>query len=159
MNRPLTAARIDWRISSRLGFTLPEMLIVIVMVVLVAGMAFPTMAKTIRRGRVNQAANVVAADLESAVSYAARQRKPVRITHSAGAKSFTISDRRTGTVIRRRELGQDTEWKLAAVTFSAPTVEVFPAGVTSGALTVQVGDGSYTRQIRLTRAGLVQVVQ
>ena len=131
----------------------------IVIVVLIAAMAFPATAKTIRRGRINQAANVVAADLETAVSYAARQRKPIRIVHAPGAQSFTITDRATGNVIRRRELGQDTEWKVAAVSFSAPSVDVFPAGITSGALTVQVGDGSYARQVRLSRAGLVQVVQ
>ena len=150
---------LDRPIGVRPGFTLPEMLIVIVIVVLIAAMAFPATAKTIRRGRINQAANVVAADLETAVSYAARQRKPIRIAHAPGAKSFTIVDRATGAVIRRRELGQESEWKIAAVSFSSASVDVFPAGVTSGALTVQVGDGSYTRQVRLSRAGLVQVVQ
>ena len=135
------------------------MLIVIVIIVLVAAMAFPATAKTIRHGRINQAANVVAADLESAVSYAARQRKPIRIAHSSGAKSFTITDRATGTVIRRRELGTESEWKVAALSFSSGAVDVFPAGITSGALTIDVGDGSYTRQVRLSRAGLVQVVQ
>jgi prepilin-type N-terminal cleavage/methylation domain-containing protein len=154
-----TTDRIDRRSRRRPGFTLPEMLIVIVIIVLIAGMAFPATAKAVRRGRINQAANVVAADLETAVSYAARQRKPIRITHAPGAKSFTIADRATGSPIRSRELGQESEYKVAAVSFSAATVDVFPSGVTSGALTVQVGDGSYTRQIRMTRAGLVQVVQ
>ena len=158
MNRSLNADPIDRRRRRRPGFTLPEMLIVIVIVVLVAGMAFPATAKAIRRGRINQAANVVAADLESAVSYAARQRKRVRIVHAPGAKSFTITDK-AGNVIRSRELGQQSEWKVAALTFSVAATEVFPAGVTSGALTVQVGDGSYTRRVRLSRAGLVQVVQ
>ena len=162
MNRPLNAdpiGRHATRVILRRGFTLPEMLIVIVIVVLVAGMAFPATARAIRHGRINQAANVVAADLETAVSYAARQRKPIRIAHSPGAKSFTIADRSTGAVIRRRELGQDTEWKVAAVSFSSASVDVFPAGITSGALTVQVSDGSYTRRVRLSRAGLVQVIQ
>lgn len=147
------------RVTYRRGFTLPEMLIVIVIVVLIAAMAFPGTARTIRHGRINQAANVVAADFESAVSYAARQRKPIRIAHSPGARAFTIVDRATGTVIRRRELGQDSEWRVAAVSFSSASVDVFPAGITSGALTVQLGDGSYTRRVRLSRAGLVQVVQ
>ena len=104
-----TTDRIDRQSRRRPGFTLPEMLIVIVIIVLVAGMAFPATAKTVRRGRINQAANVVAADLETAVSYAARQRKPIRITHAAGAKSFTIADRATGIPIRSRELGPESE--------------------------------------------------
>lgn len=143
---------------SRRGFTLPEMLIVIVVIVIVAAMGFPAVANVIRHGRVNQAVNVVAGDLETAVSYAARQRKPVRIAYPGGTQ-FTIADRSTGAVLRRRELGVDTEWKLSTVRFSTATVDVFPAGITSLPLTVQVGDGGYTRQVRLTRAGLVQVVQ
>ena len=149
----------DRSIVLRPGFTLPEMLIVIVIIVLVAAMAFPATARAIRHGRINQAVNVVAADLETAVTYAARQRKPVRIVHAPGAQSFTIVDRKTGDLIRRRELGQESEWKISSVNFSSASVDVFPAGVTSGALTVQVGDGSYTRQVRMSRAGLVQVVQ
>src|SRR5512134_3062421 len=109
----------------RRGFTLPEMLIVIVIVVLVSAMAFPSTARRVRHGRVNQAANIIATDLESAVSYAARQRKPVRIAFAPGAKSFTITDRATGTVLRRREVGDDTEWKVRTVAFSATTVDVF----------------------------------
>lgn len=143
----------------RRGFTLPEMLIVIVIVVLVTAMAFPSTAKRLRHGRVNQAASIIAGDLENAVSYAARQRKPVRITFTPGATSFTVADRATGTVLRRREVGQDTEWKVRALAFSNPTVDVFPAGISSVPLTVTLGDGSYTRRVRLTRAGFVQVVQ
>jgi len=144
---------------TRRGFTLPEMLIVIVIIVLLTAMAFPSTAKRLRRGRVNQAAGVIAGDLESAVSYAARQRKPVRISFSPGATSFTIADRKTGDVVRRRELGQDTEWKLSTLSFSNATVDVFPAGIASLPLTVTVGDGGYSRQVRLTRAGFVQVIQ
>lgn len=145
--------------SARRGFTLPEMLIVIVIVILVSAMAFPTTARSLRHARINQAVTVISGDLETAVSNAARQRKPLRISYTAGATSFTITDRSTGALLRRRELGPDTEWKISAITFSTATIDIFPTGITSAALTVQVGDGSYTRQVRLTRAGLVQVVQ
>jgi len=142
----------------RRGFTLPEMLIAIVIIVLLAAMAAPATAKQLRRGRVNQAANVVAADLEIAVSSASRLRKPVRITRTT-ATSFTVTDRSTGAVIQRRELGVDTEWKVTALTFSTATIDVFPSGITSGSLTVTIGEGGYSRQVRLSRAGLSQVIQ
>lgn len=144
---------------TRRGFTLPEMMIVIVIVVLIAAMGFPGVSNAIRHGRVNQAVNIVAGDLESAVSYAARQRKPVRIAYSGGGTEFVIADRNTGAVLRRRELGPDTEWKLSTLTFSTATVDIFPAGITSLPLTIGVGADGYTRQVRLTRAGLVQVLQ
>lgn len=142
----------------RRGFTLPEMLIAIVIIIVLAAMAAPATAKQLRHGRVNQAANVVAGDLENAVSYAARLRKPVRITRTS-ATSFTVTERATGTVIQRRELGTDTEWKIAALTFSTATVDVFPAGITSGSLTVTLSEGGYARDVRLTRAGLAQVIR
>jgi Tfp pilus assembly protein FimT len=134
------------------------MLIVIVIIVLLAAMAAPATAKQLRHGRLNQAANVVAADLENAVSYAARLRKPVRITRTS-ATSFTVTDRTTGDIIQRRELGTDTEWKLASITFSTTPVDVFPAGITSGSLTVSLAESGYTSRVRLSRAGLAQVVR
>ena len=146
------------RHTLRRGFTLPEMLIAIVIIVLLAAMAGPATAKQLRRGRVNQAANVVAADLENAVSYAVRLRKPVRITRTS-ATSFTVSDRATGTVLQQRELGTATEWKVASVTFSTTTVDVFPAGIASASLTVTLSENGYARQVRLSRAGLAQVIQ
>jgi prepilin-type N-terminal cleavage/methylation domain-containing protein len=142
----------------RRGFTLPEMLIAIVIIILLAAMAAPATAKQLRHGRVNQAANVVAGDLENAVSYSARLRKPVRITRTS-ATSFTVTERATGTVIQRRELGTDTEWKIATLTFSTATIDVFPAGITSGPLTITLSEGGYARDVRLTRAGLAQVVR
>ena len=87
-DRHITRRHLDRR-----GFTLPEILIAIVLIVLLTAMVFPSTAKRIRHGRINQAAGVVAADLENAVSYAARQRKPVRITWSPGTTSFTVGDR------------------------------------------------------------------
>jgi prepilin-type N-terminal cleavage/methylation domain-containing protein len=144
--------------AGRRGFTLPEVLIAIVLIVLLTGMAFPPAAKRMRHARINQAAGIIAADLENAVSYAARQRKPVRITWSPGTTSFTVTDRNTGVVIRRREIGQGTEWKVSTLSFSSATIDAFPAGITSGSVTVTVSDGSYSRQIRLTRAGFVQVI-
>ena len=143
---------------ARRGYTLPEMMIAIVLSVLLVAMAGPATAKQLGRGRVNQAANIVAADLENAVTLAARSRKPIRITR-ATTTSFTVADRATGNVILRRELGSNTEWKVASVTFSNTTVDVFPAGMTSGSLTVTLTENGYSRQVRLTRAGLAQVVQ
>jgi prepilin-type N-terminal cleavage/methylation domain-containing protein len=142
----------------RRGFTLPEMLIVIVIIVLLAAMAAPATAKQLRRSRVNQAANVVAGDLENAVSSAARLRRPVRITRTTET-SFTVTDRNTGALIQQRELGSDTEWKVTALGFSTATVDVFPNGVTSASLTVTVSENGYSRQVRLSRAGLGQVIQ
>lgn len=151
---------ISRRSATRRGFTLPEMLIAIVIIVLLAAMTFPSTATRIRHGRINQAANIVAADLENAVSYAARLRRPVRIAFTPATTSFRIVDRDSNTVIRQREVGSDTEWKVASLAFSNPTIDVFPAGITSLSSTITLSDGNgYSRQVRLTRAGFVQVIQ
>ena len=144
--------------TDRRGFTLTEMLIAIVILVSLVAMAAPATAKQLRRGRVNQAANIVTADLEHAVSYAARLRKPVRITLT-GATSFTVTDRTTGAVIQQRELGANTDWRVASVAFSVTPIDVFPAGITSGPLTVTLTENGYSSRVRLSRAGLAQVVR
>ena len=148
----------DPLIGRRRGFTLPEMLIAIVIIILLAAMAMPATSKQLRRSRVNQAANVVAADLENAVSYAARLRKPVRIARTS-ATSITVTDRASAAILQQRELGSNTEWKVTSVTFSTSTVDVFPAGIASTPLTVTISENGYSRQVRLSRAGLAQVIQ
>jgi hypothetical protein len=43
------------------------------------------------------------------------------------------------------------------VTFSTTPLDIFPGGFASGALTVTVGQGGYTRRVQMTRAGVTLV--
>jgi prepilin-type N-terminal cleavage/methylation domain-containing protein len=139
------------------GFTVIELLIVIVVFGLVTAMAFPTVSRITTHSRVNQAAMVVGQDLSQALSAAARQRKPIRIVRGGDKKSITLSDRASGTVLSTRSLGPGDAYQLDSVALSVTPVDLFPNGFASSALTVTLWAGGYSRRVTMSRAGWVRV--
>jgi prepilin-type N-terminal cleavage/methylation domain-containing protein len=139
------------------GFTVIEMIIVIIIFSLATSMALPSISRINTHIRVNQAAMVIGHDLTVAASGASRQRKPIRITLGADHVSFTVADRASGTVLQTRSLGTDTPYGLDSVSFSVTPVDLFPNGYTSSAFTVTAWDGGYSRQVTVSRASWVRV--
>jgi len=142
----------------RAGFTITELLIVILIFATLSIVSWPQVSRILTHGRVNQAAGAVSHDLSVAVSAASRQRRPVRITLDPGKQSFTITDRASGTVLTQRSLGRDTEFGIDSVTFSATPVDLFPYGITSSALTVTLWARGYSRQVTMSRGGWVRTL-
>src|ERR671914_2901231 len=93
----------------RAGFSLIEMMVTVSMLGIMVGMTAPKVSKDISHSRVNRAAQVVAADLEQALSMAGRQRRPVRVVFDGARKEIQLLDRVTGTLISRRALGDLSE--------------------------------------------------
>lgn len=144
---------------ARRGFTTIELIIIVVIIGILAGMAGPAMSRIVRHGRTNRAATVIAADLQNAFAVAARQRQPVRITADAASKSYQFTDRKTGTVLRIRSFYGDTsEYRLTSLQFNPAQIDVFPSGVSSAAVTVDLANGDYARRITASTAGFVRVV-
>ena len=139
------------------GFTILELLIVIVIFGTLSMASWPSVARIVTHSRVNQAARVVGHDLVVAVSAAARQRRPVRLTLDAGSQSFTVSDRASGSTLWQRSLGRDSEYGLDSVSFSTTPIDLFPNGFASSALTVTVSARDYSRLVVMSRAGWVRV--
>ncbi|HJU66764.1 MAG TPA: GspH/FimT family pseudopilin [Gemmatimonadaceae bacterium] len=144
---------------SRAGFTLVEALIVIVVLGILVGALAPVVSRQISHSRVNNAAQLLAADLESALSLAGRQRTPVRMTVDPAQRAVLITDRASGTIITRRSYGPDSEFKVETLSASPSSTDLLPQGRATSAATLTVGIGSYSRQVMLTRAGLVRVQQ
>jgi prepilin-type N-terminal cleavage/methylation domain-containing protein len=142
---------------NRYGFSMLELLIVIIIFSMLTVAAFPTISRVTTHSRVNQAAAVVAQDLAQAVTDAVRQRKPVRLGLGADMHSVTVSDRATGTVLSTRALGSGDAYSLDSVSLSPATVDIFPNGFTSSALTVRLSAGGYSRQVTMSRAGWVRL--
>ena len=138
----------------RLGFTLVEMAMVIAVVGLLSLMTLQRVSAIIQRNQVNRATAAVAADLESAFSMAARQRRPIRISCCTNV-SYTFADRTGGTVRLQRSL---LDHGVTTLTFSTTPVDIFPSGVATSADTVTIGAGGYTRRIVMTSAGLVRIL-
>lgn len=141
----------------RAGFSLIEMLVTVSMLGIMVGMAAPNVSKEISHSRVNGAAQVVAADLEQALSLAGRQRRPVRVVIDGAAKEIQLVDRVSGRLISRRVLGDISEFKLYSVAGSPATVDLLPHGVATASTIVTLSAGGYSRNVTMTRGGHVRV--
>jgi prepilin-type N-terminal cleavage/methylation domain-containing protein len=143
--------------AKRAGFSLIEMLVTVSMLAIMVGMAAPNVSRDISHSRVNGAAQVVAGDLEQALSLAGRQRRPVRVVVDASAKEIRLLDRVSGTLISRRQLGDMSEFKLYSVSGSPATVDLLPQGVATAPTIVTLSAGGYSRRVTMTRGGHVRV--
>jgi type II secretion system protein H len=143
---------------SRAGFTVLELIVVVVIFGIMVSLALPSMSRIVRHNRVNRAATVIASDLQNAFATAARSRQPVRIQADNANRSYQFVDRKSGTVLRMRTFYGDTsEYKLTTLTFTPATVDVFPSGISSAALTVDLANGDYAKQLTASTAGFVRV--
>jgi type II secretion system protein H len=142
----------------RLGFTIFELLVVLAIFGILAAIVGPQMSKIVRHQRANRAAMVIAADLQNAFAVAARQREPVRIQADATTRSYQFIDRKSGNVLRIRTFYGDTsEYRLTSLVFTPATIDVFPSGISSSAVTVALANGDYSKTITASTAGFIRV--
>jgi type II secretion system protein H len=154
------AARSSKNVATRglRGFSLFELLIVVVILGILATMVGPAMSRVVRHNRVNRAAMVIASDLQNAFAVAAREREPVRIQADASTRSYQFVDRKSGAVLRIRTFYGDTsEYRLTSLVFTPTTFDVFPNGVSSAPVTINLANGDYARVITASTAGFVRV--
>jgi len=145
--------------SARGGFSLFELLIVVAILGIMATMVGPAISRIVRHNRVNRAATVIASDLQNAFAVAARQREPVRIQADAASRSYQFVDRKSGAVLRIRTFYGDTsEYRLTKLEFTPTTIDVFPNGVSSAAVTIDLANGDYSKQIKASTAGFIRVI-
>ena len=145
---------------SESGFSLIEVLVVVVILGIMAGIAGPAMSVMVRHNRVNRATMVITSDLQNAFAVAARQRQPVQIQADSVNRSYQFVDRKTGTVLRIRTFyGDNSEYLLNTLVFTPSTIDVFPNGVSSAALTVRLANGDYSKQIKASSAGFVRILR
>ncbi|HJQ10508.1 MAG TPA: prepilin-type N-terminal cleavage/methylation domain-containing protein [Gemmatimonadaceae bacterium] len=142
----------------RHGFSIIELMAVIAILGIMASFAGPAMSRIVRHQRVNRAATVIASDLQNAFAVAARQRQPVRIQADANTRSYQFIDRKTGAVLRIRTFYGDTsEYRLGKLVFTPATIDVFPTGISSAAVVVDLANGDYAKQITASTAGFIRI--
>jgi Tfp pilus assembly protein FimT len=141
----------------RAGFTAVEMLIVAVVLMVFASMAYPQVASRVAAAHADNAARVVASDLRMAVALAARQGTPMRIEFDEDEMELRVLDR-AGTVVHQRAFGTGTEFPLASAEASA-AVHVFPNRLASALFVVNLHTPARTMQVRMTRATLITTVE
>ena len=139
------------------GYTVVELLLVMIIIGVLAGITYARMAPTLERARVRGAASILAGDLQYAQVLAARQRIPVVIAVDAIALTYEIADR-AGTVYRTRDFGTAGEYDLTEVTATPASLEVFPNGVAAQSATFTLGAaGGFRQQVTFSRAGQIRV--
>jgi hypothetical protein len=117
------------------------------------------MSRIVRHQRVNRAAKIIVSDMENAFAVAARQRMPVRVQADASTRSYQFVDRATGTVLRIRAFYGDTsEYRLSSLVFTPTTFDVFPNGISSSAVTIDLANGDYSKRITASTAGFVRLL-
>lgn len=139
------------------GFSMLEMLIVLIIIGILVGVVIPKISRLIRHERVNRAAQVLVQDLQNGFAMAGRQRAPVRLTITPSTQTYVFSDRASGTVLQTRVMSTGSEYSLTALTPSVTTVDILPNGIGSAAFTVTLKNGDYQRIISASTAGFIRM--
>ncbi len=148
------------RIASTTGYTLIEMVIVIVVAGIMMSVGVVRLAPALVHANVRAAANVVAGDLQYAQNLAVRYRKPIAVIVASSTKQYLIRDRDDATnVYRTRLLGPESDFGLDELTSSPTSVELFPNGVARETMVMTLGLNGFQRQVRLTRAGQIRILR
>ena len=145
------------RFSGQSGFTLIELVVVLVVSSILASFAILRLAPTMERARVRRSATMIATDLQWAQMIAARQRRPVVFIASEVLKGYMIRDAASPTVYRETYLGVDTEFHLDELDANPTTLEIFPNGVVRSVGNFMVRVNTVQRYVRITRAGQVRI--
>jgi prepilin-type N-terminal cleavage/methylation domain-containing protein len=141
--------------SNRSGYTLVEALVVLVIFSVTTAFAAPRVTIALSRYRLDRATAVLASDLEYAETLASRQRSPVVLAIDATNLRDTVTDRVSGTVLLSREMGAAAEYSVQSLTSSPASVQIFPAGLASGQITITLASGAESRQVIVSRTGQV----
>lgn len=144
---------------NRSGYTMIELMIVIVLFGILLSIAYTRMGPAFEHARVNRAATVLATDLRYAQMLAVRQRTPIAVLALSSVKGYLIRERDGAVVYRERFLGPESEFDLDSFSGSPTSVELFPNGVATGSITFTLGLLGYQRQVRMTRAGQVRIIR
>lgn len=151
-------SRIEGRLQQRPGFTLIETLIVAGIMGILLVMGVPQVFTQMRSSQADRAAFVIASDLESAFSLAARQRAPVRFTVNGTNMSYRIRNRATSALLTERYLSASTSpYGVTSISMSTTNFDVFPNGMASGAAVVTLTVANRTRTVSISRAGQIRI--
>jgi type II secretion system protein H len=138
------------------GFSMLEMLVVLMIIGVLAGIVVPKISRSIRHERVNRASQVLVQDLQNGFAIAGRQRAPVRLTFYPSTKTYVFTDRATGTVLQTRVMATGADFSLTSLTSTFNTVDILPNGIGSTAFTVTLANGDYSRTVTASTAGFIR---
>lgn len=149
--------------QTRHGFTIFELLVVMVIGAIMLAVVAPGVSRALAQTRVQRAAAVVAGDLQLAHSLAARHRAPVRVSVNQHSRTVVLHRATTpDTVYNTRRLDGTSEYPMQSLTANNAFVTVYPNGLASASeaawpLTISLQAGGLAREVRMNRVGQVRV--
>ncbi len=149
-------------ISRRGGYSLAELLLVVVLIGIVSAMSIRSIGDTISRDRVQKVAAVLSTDIEQGFAIAARQRTPVRIMLDSAHMTIAFVDRADTTMKFRTRQLKTGDMALGFISSSRTNIDILPTGLAADTLSLKLGVYSragttYSRTLRMTRAGMVRI--
>ncbi len=150
----------QFRVLGHRGYTLIEVVTTLVVAGIVTTVGIVTLAPAVEHAKVRSAANVVAGDLQYAQTLAVRERRPISVVVDSAQMQLLIRDRDApSNVHRTRALGATSDFALDRISATGGSVQLFPNGVAGSSITLTLGLRGFERQVRLTRAGQIRIIQ
>lgn len=139
---------------ARSGFTLIELMIVVVIVGLLLGVAVPRVGASIARDRVDRATFMVQGVLDEATQIARRRGVPVTVT--VVDQALRINLRSSGAAIKTKRFGSTSDM-VANIAINPTTgITIFPNGRANAAVTITVSGSGNTNTVTRSATGIVR---
>ena len=151
---PLRLAR---RRPRRRGFSLIELLVVIVIVSIAMTATLPRIGAVTNQTKVQRANQALQQDVQQAWAIAARNRAPTRLKFVSSSMQLQITNLAGNTVYKRTGYGTGGGYGLTSteLTMSPSTITVFPNGLASDTVAFTVSRSSYSRRFWVSKSGMV----
>ena len=144
----MTRLRTGKKIPGRLGFSLVEMMMVVLLIGLISSIAAPPMFRYLQSSRLQTTADKMAADLQFARSLSIANG--VILQFSTTEAGYILRDPSDGSVLRTENFDGGMQLAAAQNTF------FFPWGMADATTFTMNGHGQ-TRQINVLPTGIVEV--
>lgn len=149
VSRPHPACR-----SRRPGFTIIELLIVVVIAGILLAISANSIGRQIARDRVLRSATVVEGMLTEAGQLAIRRRSPVTLTLSG--TTLQIGDRASGSALRTRNFGPGFDLRATLAMNPSTGITIFPNGRANSGVRIRVSGSDLDQTVSRTATGIVR---
>lgn len=144
---------------SRLGFTLLEIAVALVLVGVAAALALPRIATITNENKIQRATQALQLEVQQAFALAGRNRNPVKLQWNSGSMQLQITNLAGTMIYRRAGLGTGAGYGLTSkeVTVTPSSLTVFPNGLAADSLVIALKRNGYAKTLRVSRSGMVRV--
>ena len=146
--------------APRAGFSLIELIIVLLILGIGAATVVPAVGRTLGKARLDRAASVMAADLQLAHTTAARRRAPVRMSVDTTNRIVRIVDHAAPTTVyTERRYDATSDFSVQRLAAAPTTLVFFPNGLANDTIRFTLTAAGGTRLVRMSRAGQIRFTQ